>query len=91
MMRMIAATMAMALIPTLAVPDLQNGDNVIDCYCTDTFGQRVELGESVCLFVDGRSFIARCEMALNNPVWRDTGVDCNMSQSRPERLNNTLG
>lgn len=46
------------------------GGKVIDCYCTDSTGGRVELGEEICLFVDGRAFIARCEMSLNNPIWR---------------------
>ena len=49
---------------------------VIDCYCTDTQGDRVELGEVICLFVDGRAFLARCEMSLNNPMWRETGETC---------------
>lgn len=48
----------------------------IDCYCTDRTGDRVELGETICLNVDGRAFLARCEMSLNNPMWRDTGSDC---------------
>lgn len=52
------------------------GGKVIDCYCTDSTGGRVELGEEICLFVDGRAFIARCEMSLNNPMWRDTGRSC---------------
>ena len=52
------------------------GGKVIDCYCTDTGGGRVELDEEICLFVDGRAFIARCEMSLNVPIWRDTGRAC---------------
>ncbi len=51
----------------------------VDCYCTDATGGRVELGESVCLFVNGRHFVALCDMSLNNPAWRDTGVDCVLS------------
>jgi len=49
---------------------------VIDCYCTDGSGVRVDLGETICLLVDGRAFLARCEMSLNNPMWRDQGADC---------------
>ena len=52
------------------------GDRTIPCYCTDTVGARVELGQETCLYVDGRAFMARCEMALNVPIWRDTGVGC---------------
>lgn len=61
------------------------GGKVIDCYCTDTSGSRVELGETICLRVDGRMFMARCEMALNNPIWRDTGQGC-VSSHLMERL-----
>ncbi len=49
---------------------------VIECYCTDRSGTRVELGETICLAVDGRAFLARCEMSLNVPMWRDIGADC---------------
>jgi len=48
----------------------------IACYCTDRHGERVELGRSICLTVDGRSYMARCGMSLNNPAWRDTGEGC---------------
>lgn len=47
-----------------------------ECYCTDSQGARVELGETRCLSVDGRSFLAQCEMALNNPMWREVGRGC---------------
>lgn len=53
-----------------------------DCYCTDKSGSRVELGETICMYVDGRSFTARCEMSLNNPMWRETGDSCLSSRSR---------
>ena len=55
----------------------------VDCYCTDTQGLRVELGESICLTVDGRAFMAQCDMSLNVPIWRDTGQGCLSSQSEP--------
>ena len=63
------------------------GGKVIDCYCTDTSGSRVELGESICLFVGGRAFMARCEMSLNVPMWRETGKGCVSSeyQGQPVR------
>ena len=52
------------------------GARVIECFCTDRSGARVELGETICLMVDGRAYLARCEMSLNNPMWRDTGSEC---------------
>lgn len=48
----------------------------IDCYCTDREGGRVDLGRSICLVVDGNAFVARCEMALNNPMWRKVMDGC---------------
>ena len=65
-----------------ALPETLLGGKAIDCYCTDTYGGRVELGETTCLFVDGRAFLARCEMALNNPIWRETGEMCLMSDMK---------
>jgi len=50
--------------------------SAIDCYCTDRAGARVELGQTICLMVDGRAYLARCEMSLNVPAWRDTGSEC---------------
>lgn len=47
-----------------------------ECYCTGSQGKRVELGESACLVVDGRAFLARCEMALNVPFWRPSEEAC---------------
>ncbi|MFQ6552067.1 hypothetical protein AAD018_006935 [Aestuariibius insulae] len=46
------------------------------CYCTDREGSRIDLGEQTCLFVDGRSFMAQCQMSLNVPIWRDIGEAC---------------
>jgi hypothetical protein len=53
-----------------------------DCYCTDKTGARVELGVSICMNVDGRSFIARCEMSLNNPMWRELSDGCLSSSNQ---------
>lgn len=48
----------------------------IDCYCTDSKGGRIELGEMICLHVDGRMFMAQCQMSLNNPMWREISEGC---------------
>lgn len=55
----------------------------IDCYCTDTDGLRVELQQTACLRVGQRRFIGLCEMSLNVPIWRDTGLPCAMSSLDP--------
>lgn len=66
-----------ALVTGPALADVTGpGGKTIECFCTDSSGSRVELGEQICLFVNGRAFIARCEMSLNVPMWRDTGDGC---------------
>lgn len=79
------------LLPILAVlanPVLADvvgpGGKVQDCYCTDKSGGRVELGETICLFVDGRAFMAQCQMSLNVPMWREVQEGC--MSSRLDRL-----
>nr|WP_212524713.1 hypothetical protein [Actibacterium sp. MT2.3-13A] len=87
MMRLIVI---LGLVAPPALADVTTpGGRVIECYCTDSTGGRVEMGEEICLFVDGRAFIARCEMALNNPIWRDTGRGC-VSSRLPEGLQPAL-
>ncbi len=48
----------------------------VECYCTDSSGSRIELGESICLQVDGRMFTAQCQMSLNVPMWREVQSGC---------------
>lgn len=67
-----------------ALSDVTMGGKVIDCYCTDKSGSRVELGETICLAVDGRMFMAQCQMSLNVPMWREISQGClssSLSQS----------
>ncbi|WP_254444894.1 hypothetical protein [Ruegeria atlantica] len=56
------------------------GGKVQDCYCTDKSGTRVELGEMICLQVDGRMFTAQCQMSLNVPMWREVQEGCLSSE-----------
>ena len=58
-----------------------------ECFCTDTYGKRRELGDIICLTVGGRSYEAKCVMAQNNPFWRDLERGC-LSSSLPK--NQTL-
>ena len=89
-MKRIVFILALFAGPVQADIVLPNG-KVIDCYCTDKVGDRVELGQSVCLYVNGRAFMARCEMSLNVPMWRETGESCTTSfLDRLERLDPTL-
>jgi len=59
-----------------ALADYNLNGKVIDCYCTDKQGGRVELGEMICLQVDGRMFMAQCQMSLNVPMWREISEGC---------------
>ncbi|KIN64867.1 hypothetical protein Z946_3761 [Sulfitobacter noctilucicola] len=52
------------------------GGKTVDCYCTDKSRNRVELGETICLQVDGRMFMAQCQMSLNVPMWREVQEGC---------------
>ena len=61
--------------PALADVTAPSG-KTIDCYCTDKQRNRVELGETVCLQVDGRMFMAQCQMSLNVPMWREVKEGC---------------
>jgi len=73
------------LIATPAAADVKGpGGKVIECYCTDTQGARVELGETICLQVDGRMFMAQCQMSLNVPMWREVQAGCLSSQLSPK-------
>lgn len=48
----------------------------VECYCTDRSGARIELGQTICLQVDGRMFTAQCQMSLNVPMWRQIQDGC---------------
>ena len=64
-----------ALHPALADVKAPGG-KTIDCYCTNSTGARVELGETICLQVGGRMFMAQCQMSLNVPMWREVQQGC---------------
>ena len=52
------------------------GGKTVDCYCTDRTGARMEIGDMTCLQVDGRMFMAQCQMSLNWPMWREVHNGC---------------
>lgn len=76
-----------ALLFLIAAPALADvtgpGGRTVDCYCTDTQGARVELGQMICLRVDGRMFMAQCQMSLNVPMWREVAQGC-LSSALPQ-------
>ena len=63
----------------LATQSVAAGKKTVECYCTDSGGARVELGEVRCMTVGGRIFMARCEMSLNVPMWREQQGSCTLS------------
>lgn len=62
----------LAVTPVLATAQ----GKTVECYCTDTSGARIEMGETICIQVDGRSFMAQCQMSLNVPMWRKVSDGC---------------
>lgn len=73
------------LLATPAFPDATIGGKTVECYCTDKSGARVEMGEMICLQVDGKMFMAQCQMSLNVPMWRKISDGC-LSSSLPQSL-----
>ena len=69
-----------AVFTAPALADVTRPDGTtIDCYCTDKTGSRVELGQTICMQVDGRMFMAQCQMSLNVPMWRQVEDGCAVS------------
>lgn len=66
-----------SLLALPAMADYVGPDGKVrDCYCTDKSGSRIELGQMICLQVDGRIFTAQCQMSLNVPMWREVQEGC---------------
>jgi len=57
-----------------------------ECFCTDSAGDRKDLGDIICITIGSRSFMAKCVMAQNNPFWRDLGEGCLSSKLAPSAL-----
>lgn len=84
-MRRLALVLLLSAAPAMADVVGPKG-KVQDCYCTDKSGTRIELGEMICLQVDGRMFTAQCQMSLNVPMWREVQEGClssRMQSSQP--------
>ncbi|MEP5153903.1 hypothetical protein [Planktotalea sp.] len=68
-------------LPIASMADVTSpSGKTVDCYCTDKAGSRVELGQMSCLHVDGRMFMAQCQMSLNVPMWREVAPACLSSE-----------
>ncbi|MBJ3775066.1 hypothetical protein [Acuticoccus mangrovi] len=62
--------------PRFVPPPAKPGWSYPDCYCTDSEGTRVEIGDHACLTIGGREVFALCDMSLNNPAWRKEADGC---------------
>ena len=80
-------TFLLCAAPMFASADVTNpSGKTVDCYCTDKSGSRIELGQMTCLQVDGRMFMAQCQMSLNVPMWREVAPECLSSELRQPPL-----
>ncbi|HDZ81434.1 MAG TPA: hypothetical protein ENH56_09365 [Roseobacter sp.] len=71
------------LVPAIASANSTYPDGrPVNCYCTDRSGNRIELGQTVCLNINGRSFMAQCQMSLNVPMWREIQSGCQTLSSK---------
>ena len=80
-------TLLMMVLPGLALADVNQGGKTVDCFCTDSGGDRIELGQTICLQVDGRMFMAQCQMSLNVPMWREVQEGCLSTSVEPILIN----
>ncbi len=48
----------------------------IELYCTDSRGERRELGEVICITASCQTWTAKCDMSLNNVMWRKLQDGC---------------
>ena len=62
--------------PNYAPPPPAEGFSYPECYCTDSDGHRVGIGESACLRIGSRRVLARCDFSVNNPIWRPEAEGC---------------
>ena len=67
---------------------------VIELYCTDTQGQRRELGEVVCIIASScQQMLAKCDMSQNNVMWRQIQEGCpgaSLTPSLTDRLDGLM-
>lgn len=57
---------------------------VIELYCTDSKGERRELGEIVCIRASScQQMLAKCDMSLNNVMWREIQEGCPTADVAP--------
>lgn len=48
----------------------------VDCQCRRPGGVKADLGEQICIQRGGRMVTMRCELALNNTIWKQIAEGC---------------
>ena len=71
-----AAAAEPAETPNYSPAPPKQGYSYPECYCTDSAGRRVELGQRACLAIGSRRVQALCDMSANNPAWRYESEGC---------------
>lgn len=61
------------IVRVLVIPQSLAAD---DCHCTGRDGEKIALGDTYCLNVNGRQILAQCVMSLNNTNWRYLHQGC---------------
>jgi hypothetical protein len=83
-------TLLFITLPAFGTADVTSpSGKTVDCYCTDKGGSRIELGQMTCIQVDGRMYMAQCQMSQNVPMWREVAPGC-MSSSLGSELSKPL-
>jgi len=57
-------------------PPAKAGHPYPECYCTDSRGRRVEVGETACLRIGSREVTSRCTKRRNLVIWRHQSEGC---------------
>ena len=77
-------TIAFLLFPSLGLAGEDAAERVdlyppmpgVDNYCTDADGRRIEIGQVICITASCNTWMAKCDMSLNNPMWRKIQDGC---------------
>ncbi len=72
------ATAQLISNPNFTQPPAKAGYSYPDYYCTDSKGKRVEMGETACLITGSRRVLARCDISVNSPAWREESEGCSV-------------
>lgn len=71
-----AASAQERLAQEFVPPAPKPGYSYPECFCTDSQGSRVEIGQMACLQIGSRQVMSRCEKASNLVIWRHQQEGC---------------